>query len=96
MSRKRRLLGAAFKAKVALAATRGDKTTAQLASEFCVHASQVTAWKKQLLEQAAELFEDGRRKPRDERLADEQELYEQIGRLKMEVEWLKKKSAELG
>jgi putative transposase len=96
MSRKRRLFGASFKAKVALAATRGDKTTAQLASEFSVHTSQVTAWKKQLLEQAAELFEDGRRKPRDERTADEQELYEQIGRLKMEVEWLKKKSAEFG
>ena len=60
MTRKRRVFGAAFKAKVALAAVRGDKTTAQLASEFGVHASQVTAWKKQLLEQAAGLFEDGR------------------------------------
>jgi putative transposase len=96
MSRKRRVFGASFKAKVALAAARGDKTTAQLASEFSVHSSQVTAWKKQLLEQAAELFEDGRRKPHDASTADEQELYEQIGRLKMEVEWLKKKSAELG
>ena len=96
MSRKRRVFGPSFKARVALAATRGDKTTAQLASEFSVHTSQVTAWKKQVLEQAAELFEDGRRKPRDESTANEQELYEQIGRLKMEVEWLKKKSAELG
>ena len=96
MSRKRRVFGASFKAKVALAAIRGDKTTAQLASEFSVHTSQVTAWKKQLLEQATELFEDGRRAQRDERAADEQQLYEQIGRLKMEVEWLKKKSAELG
>ena len=52
MSRKRRVFGASFKAKVALAAARGDKTTAQLASEFSVHTSQVTAWKKQLLEQA--------------------------------------------
>jgi putative transposase len=96
MSRKRRVFGASFKAKVALAACRGDKTTAQLATHFSVHTSQVTAWKKQLLEQAAELFEDGRRKQREEQSADEQELYEQIGRLKMEVEWLKKKSAELG
>jgi transposase-like protein len=96
VSRKRRVFGAAFKAKVALAAIRGDKTTAQLASEFSVHTSQVTAWKKQLLDQATELFEDGRRTQRDERAADEQQLYEQIGRLKMEVEWLKKKSAELG
>ena len=94
MTRKRRVFGAAFKAKVALAAVRGDKTTAQLASEFEVHTSQVTAWKKYLLERAAGLFEDGRQR-RDEQAADEQELYEQIGRLKMEVEWLKKKSAEL-
>jgi putative transposase len=62
--------------------------------EFSVHTSQVTAWKKQLLEHAPGLFEDGRQR-RDETAADEQELYEQIGRLKMEVEWLKKKSAEL-
>lgn len=96
MSRKRRVFGASFKAKVALAAARGDKTTAQLAAQFSVHTSQVTAWKKQLLEQASELFEDGRRRQREETTADEQELYEQIGRLKMEVEWLKKKSAELG
>lgn len=94
MTRKRRVFSAAFKAKVALAAVRGDKTTAQLAGKFGVHVSQVTAWKKQLLEQAAGLFEDGRQR-RDERAADEQELFEQIGRLKMEVEWLKKKSAEL-
>ena len=96
MSRKRRNFGAAFKAKVALAACRGDKTTAQLASEYEVHAGQVTAWKKQLLSGAAELFEDRRGKRPDESVADEQELYEQIGRLKMEVEWLKKKSAQLG
>lgn len=96
MSRKRRVFGSSFKAKVALAAVRGDKTTAELASKFAVHTSQVTAWKKQLLEQAGELFEDGRRKRGDERSANEEELYEQIGRLKMEVEWLKKKAAELG
>lgn len=95
MSRKRRMLGSAFKAKVALAAVRGDKTTAQLASEFEVHTSQVTAWKKRLLEGLPELFADGRRKAGDDGQADEQELYEQIGRLKMEVEWLKKKSAQL-
>jgi transposase-like protein len=86
---------APFKAKVALAAIRGDKSTAELATRFSVHTSQVTAWKKQLLEHAAELFEDGRRKPGGES-AVEEELFAQIGRLKMEVEWLKKKSAELG
>ena len=95
MSRKRRVIGPAVKAKVALAALRGDKTTAQLASEFDVHTSQVTAWKKRLWEGCAELFADGRQRRRDDQAPDEQELFEQIGRLKMEVEWLKKKSATL-
>lgn len=94
MARKRRSFSGAFKAKVALAACRGEKTTAQLAAEFSVHAGQVTAWKRQLLEGVAELFEDGRGK-RAEVATNEEELYEQIGRLKMEVEWLKKKAAEL-
>ena len=62
MARKRRSFSGAFKAKVALAACRGDKTTAQLAAEYEVHVGQITAWKKQLLEGAAELFEDGRSK----------------------------------
>jgi transposase len=94
MSRKRRVFGAAFKAKVALAACRGEKTTAQLAAEHGVHAGQITAWKKQLLEGAVGLFEDGRSKRASDDGADEEELYEQIGRLKMEVEWLKKKATE--
>ena len=94
MTRKRRTFGGAFKAKVALAAVRGDRTTAELAAKFGVHGNQVSAWKRQLLEGAAELFADGRRR-KDEASPDEQELYEQIGRLKMEVEWLKKKSAQL-
>jgi putative transposase len=80
---------------VALAACRGEKTTAQLAAEFGIHAGQVTAWKKLLLEGAPELFEDGRSQ-RGEETTNEQELFEQIGRLKMEVEWLKKKAAQLG
>ncbi len=95
MARKRRNFSGTFKAKVALAACRGEKTTAQLAAEFGVHASQVTAWKRQLLEGATGLFEDARGKRSAEDAASDQELYEQIGRLKMEVEWLKKKAAEL-
>ena len=95
MARKRRNFSGAFKAKVALAACRGDKTTAQLAAEYEVHVGQITAWKKQLLEGAPELFEDGRGNRANEVTANDQELYEQIGRLKMEVEWLKKKAAEL-
>ena len=96
MSRKRRKLGAALKSKVALAAVRGDRTTAQIASEFGVHANQVSAWKKRLLEHVGEIFADGRETAAlRESDAREQELYEQIGRLKMELEWLKKKSALL-
>lgn len=95
MTRKRRRFSASFKAKVALAAIRGDRTTAELAAKFAVHTNQITSWKKQLLEGAPDLFADGRRRRLDEPSAQEQELYEQIGRLKMEVEWLKKKSAEL-
>ena len=96
MSKRRRSFTKAFRAKVALAAVRGDKTTAELASEFGVHTNQVSSWKKRLLEGVVELFADGRVRKKDEAAADEGELYEQIGRLKMEVEWLKKKSAELG
>ena len=83
MSRKRRVCGASLKARVALAAVRGDKTTAELAAKFAVHANQVSKWKKQFLEGAAGLFPDGRRRKKEESSAGEQELYEQIGRLKM-------------
>ena len=92
MSRKRRVLGAKFKAKVALAAVRGDKTVSQLAGQYGVHGNQVSAWKRKLLEEATALFEDGRKVSKKDE-ANEEELYEQIGRLKMELEWLKKKAA---
>ena len=96
MSRKRRKLGAALKAKVALAAVKGDRTTAQLASEF-----EYSHQPGDGLEEAVDrerrrscLPTAGGSRRRTTRL-EEQELYEQIGRLKMEVEWLKKKSALL-
>ena len=95
MTRKRRVFGAAFKAKVALAAVRGDKTTAQLAAEF-ERACQPGHGLEEAAAGAGGRAVRGRpRQRRDETAANEQELYEQIGRLKMEVEWLKKKSAEL-
>jgi transposase len=87
MSRKRRTFGPAFKAKVVLAAC-GDKATTQLVAKFGVHASQIASWKRQLLDGVPELFADGRSRKSDEASADEEELYEQIGRLKMEVERL--------
>jgi len=87
--------GSAFKARVALAALRGDKTLGELAGQFGVHATQISTWKQRLLEGAPDLFEDRRRKRQAEE-NNQEELFEQIGRLKMEVEWLKKKSAQFG
>ena len=95
MAKKRRVLSGQFKAKVALAALRGEQTISQLASQFGIHANQVSAWKRKLLDEASELFEDGRQSAKSDE-ASEEELYEQIGRLKMELEWLKKKSTEFG
>ena len=92
MQNKRRKHGSRFKAKVALAAIKGDKTIAELASEFEVHPSQINKWKKRLLESSADIFSDGpQRDQRDqEHLTDR--LYQQIGQLKVELDWLKKKS----
>ena len=92
MARKRVARGAGMKAKVALAALSGGSPT-QIASRFGVHPTQVATWKKRLVEGAEELFADQRRKKPDG--ADEQELYEQIGRLQMELAWLKKKAAQV-
>ncbi len=91
MTRKRVVRSAGVKAKVALAAVAG-KSPAQLAGQFGVHPTQIAAWKKRLIESAEELFVDGRRKCAAS--VDEQELYEQLGRLQMELAWLKKKVAE--
>jgi transposase-like protein len=92
--RKRRVFGAAFRAKVALAAAKSDKTLAEVASQFEVHANQVSTWRKELIERAEELFVDGRSRAKPEPTEDVEQLYAQIGRLQMEVEWLKKKAAQ--
>jgi transposase len=94
MGRKRRSFSAGFKAKVALAAAKGDKTLAELASQYGVYPNQISAWKKQLLGQMGELFEDGRKRKQSEDETEAAELYEQIGRLKVQLDWVKKKSAE--
>src|SRR5262249_47408684 len=72
---------AAFKAKVALEAVKQTRPRAELAGTFKVHPVQISQWKKQLLDGAESLFGDGRRRERDESLALQAELYEQIGRL---------------
>jgi transposase-like protein len=92
MARKRKARGKELKARVALAALSGQSPS-QIASRFGVHPTQVAAWKRQLVERAAELFADGRRKETSE--VSEQELYEQLGRLQMELAWLKKKVAQV-
>ena len=93
-ARKRVVHSAALKAKVAMAALRGDRTVSQLGGQFGVHPVQVAKWKRRLVEQGAELFQDGRRRQSD-RGPEENELYEEIGRLKVELDWLKKKVAQL-
>ncbi len=81
-----------FKAQVALEAFRGIKTVNEIAQEFGVHPTQVGLWKKELREQAAGLF-DARRGPKPvDQSASPERLYSEIGRLKMELDWLKKKS----
>lgn len=80
-----------FKAKVAVEAIRGERTLTQLASQYHVHPIQVGQWRKTALEQMAELFVDGRKHKRADGDADKDALYEQIGRLKVELDWLKKK-----
>jgi putative transposase len=86
----------AFKARVALEAAKQTSTLAELARTFQVHPVQISQWKKQLLDGAESLFRDGRRHEHDDSQAIQAELYEQIGRLNMEVAWLKKKSARCG
>ena len=96
MPRKRRVFDGTFKAKVALDAVRGLKSLSELASQHKVHPTQITLWKKQLMEGAAELFGCPLAKKGAADEPSAAELYEQIGRLKIELEWLKKKVAENG
>jgi putative transposase len=92
MKDKRRNHSAAFKAKVALAAIKGDKTISELASQYQVHPTQIAQWKKQLLESLPDIFSNSRRKDRHKQEELTEHLYQQIGQLKVELDWLKKKS----
>lgn len=96
MGRKRKSHTAAFKAQVALAAVKGDKTVNELASVHSVHPTMIHAWKKQLVSGAEELFQSGAKPSTTDHEALQAQLYEQIGRLKTELDWLKKKAASFG
>lgn len=82
-----------FKAKVALEALREGKTAAQIASEYQVHPGQISQWKKQALDRLGEIFSTKADKKADADAASSEELYRHIGQLKVELDWLKKKSA---
>lgn len=96
MGRKRRQFSNQFKFTVALEAVKGLKTINQIAGENNVHPNQVSTWKRQLLVEGPAVFGNGHDKALHKQAVRETELYEQIGRLKMELEWLKKKAAQLG
>jgi len=92
MPKQRRKHSAQFKFKIALEAAREIKTIAQISSEYGVHGNQISKWKKQLLDHGASVFSRNGHKEAAGREALEAGLFEQIGRLKMELEWLKKKA----
>jgi len=91
MARSRKHYTASFKARIALAAVKGDTTANELAAQHQIHPTLISNWKKALLDGAESLFGDGARPVRADDRPDPAELFEQIGRLKMELEWLKKK-----
>ena len=90
MNGKRKQHTAAFKAQVALAAVQGDQTVNELAGRYGVHPTLIHAWKKQLLAGADQVFTNSSRAAGADAEAEKAELFEQIGRLQMELEWLKK------
>jgi transposase-like protein len=87
MSRKRKQHSAQFKAKLALAALHNEESTAQLANRFNIHPTMISAWKRQLLDGAVELF-DKNHKSRKQVEGQVDELYRQIGQLKVENDFL--------
>lgn len=94
MAKKRRKFSNQFKFRVALEAIKEIKTVNEIASHYNVHPTQVRKWRKQLMTEGPTVFGSSISKQLQEQEARETELFEQIGRLKMELEWLKKKAAQ--
>ena len=93
---KRKTYSPEFKAKVAIEAIKGLLTTNEIASKFEIHPGQVSQWKREMLANMGAVFESKNSKKPDKEDKETSKLYEQIGRLKVENEWLKKKSEQLG
>ncbi len=95
MARQRKQYTGAFKAKIALEAIKGQRTVQELATGYGVHPNQITKWKKQLIDEANDIFSGGRQRRDAEEDLDKAELYQQIGKLQVELDWLQKKSGIL-
>ncbi|MCC6679852.1 MAG: transposase [Phycisphaeraceae bacterium] len=91
MAGKRRRFSAQFKAKVAIEAIKGQQTATELAGRYQVHPNQITQWKKQLLEAADQVFSPRQEADRQQQQELTEALYEQIGRMKVELDFLQKK-----
>lgn len=91
MSEQRKKYTPTEKAKIALEAVKGEQTLAQISSKYGVHATQINAWKKQLLAHLPDAFSDHRKQEQTTYHHEVAQLYEQIGRLKVENDFLKKK-----
>jgi transposase-like protein len=93
--KKRRRFTTEFKAKVALEAIKGQRAIHEVAKEFDVHPNQIAQWKKQVLEGASQLFRRGQEPDASAQAAELDRAYRQVGRLQIEVDWLKKKVGHL-
>jgi len=85
-----------FKARVAIEAIRGERTLKQLAAQFQVHPLQIAHWRQAALERLEEVFLDGPNRKQSDEVAETNALHEEIGWLKVELDWLKKKAGLLG
>jgi len=91
MGSQRKQYSGDFKAKVALEALRGERTLSEIASEYEVHPKQVISWKKKVLEELPNLFSNGQARKSQEEADLKARLFQEIGELKFELDWLKKK-----